>query len=177
MEVSYIKGTLILGMATYADERGYFREIYKTTTFSEDFNQDNTSFSKAGVIRGLHYQEAPYGQAKYVTCIYGKIIDIIVDTRKDSDTFGQYMKIELSAENGKIVFMPEGVAHGFVAVEDSHILYKCSQVYNPKAEKCIRFDDEFLGINWGVENPIVSEKDFKGDKFCTLFPLYEGEKK
>lgn len=177
MEVSNINGVSIITMATYRDSRGYFRELYKSTSFSETFNQDNLSFSKIGVIRGLHYQESPYGQAKYITCISGKIIDIIVDIRKDSATFGQYMKIELSSENGKIASMPEGVAHGFIAIEDSHIIYKCSQIYNPKAEKCIIYNDEFLDINWGIENPIVSEKDMKGEKFCKLFPLYEGENK
>jgi dTDP-4-dehydrorhamnose 3,5-epimerase len=168
LEVKHIRGTMILQQALYKDERGYFREIYKESNFFQKFKQDNTSFSKAGVLRGLHYQEKPYAQAKYVTVISGKIIDIIVDIRKDSDTFGNYMKIELSAENGKIAYMPEGVAHGFVAIEDSNIIYKCSQEYFPKAEKCIIYNDEFLNINWEIENPIVSKKDLQGKKFNEL---------
>ena len=169
MEVKHIQGTMILDQAIYKDDRGHFREIYKESKFYLNFKQDNTSFSKANVIRGLHYQEQPFAQAKYVTVITGKIIDIIVDIRKDSPTFGDYMRVELSAENGRIVYMPEGIAHGFVTIEDSHILYKCSNEYNKDSEKCIIYNDDFIEINWGIDKPIVSEKDLQGKKFNELF--------
>ena len=129
MEVKHIQGTMILEQAIHKDDRGYFRELYKISTFFQIFKQDNTSFSKANVIRGLHFQEKPFAQAKYITVISGKIIDIIVDIRKNSPTFGNYMRIELSAENGRVVYMPEGIAHGFAAIEDSNIIYKCNNEY------------------------------------------------
>ena len=178
MLVKHIQGVMILEQAIHKDERGYFREIYKESTFGLNFKQDNTSFSKSGIIRGLHYQEEPFAQAKYVTVISGKIIDVIVDIRKYSPTFGDHMKIELSAENGKVAFMPEGIAHGFIAVKDSHILYKCSNEYNKKYEKCIIWHDKFLGINWETEfqiAPTISEKDLEGKEFCKLFPMNERE--
>ena len=179
MEVKHIQGTMVMDQALYKDERGYFREIYKESNFFQKFKQDNISFSKKDVIRGLHYQEEPYAQAKYVTVISGRIIDIIVDIRKDSPTFGQYMKVELSTENGRVVYMPEGCAHGFIALEDSYIIYKCSNEYNTKAEKCLFWGDEYINIDWGIKNPILSEKDKQGKRFCELFKrkkfINEGE--
>ena len=169
MEIKHIQGTMILDQALYKDDRGYFRELYKESKFYLNFKQDNTSFSRANVIRGLHYQEQPFAQAKYVSVITGKIIDIVVDIRKESPTFGDYMKIELSAENGKVIYMPEGCAHGFVAIEDSNIIYKCSNEYDKKSEKCIIYNDIELNINWGIDKPIVSEKDLLGLKFKELF--------
>jgi dTDP-4-dehydrorhamnose 3,5-epimerase len=179
VEVKHIRGTMVMDQPIYKDERGWFRELYKQSNFfANGFKQDNLSFSKKGVMRGLHYQIEPNAQAKYITVISGKITDIIVDIRKDSPTFGQYMKVELSGENGRVVFMPEGCAHGFIALEDTYFLYKCSNEYNKKAERCIFCYDDFLDIDWGKDIPIVpmlSEKDKQGKKFKELFLINEGE--
>jgi dTDP-4-dehydrorhamnose 3,5-epimerase len=148
----------------FHDERGYFYESYNQKRFAangipEDFVQDNFSFSTKGVLRGLHFQHNPHGQGKLVRVMTGKALDVVVDLRKDSPTFGQHEKIVLDADIGNMLYVPIGFAHGFVALEETIFVYKCTNFWNKDAESGIRWNDPKLGIDWGVENPIVSDKD------------------
>ncbi len=150
-----------------SDHRGYFFESFninkfkKVAGFSIDFVQDNQSFSKKGVLRGLHYQSPPYEQAKLVRVLQGEIMDVVVDLRKESDTFGKKYTVILNKENKKQLFVPRGFAHGFIALKDSIFLYKCDNFYNPNSENGINYKDPFLSIDWKLnENEIIiSEKD------------------
>ncbi|MGB0347826.1 MAG: dTDP-4-dehydrorhamnose 3,5-epimerase [Balneolaceae bacterium] len=148
----------------FADNRGYFLESFRADLFKEagidiDFIQDNISKSAKGTLRGLHYQkEQP--QAKLVKCISGKILDVAVDVRMNSETFGQYVATELSEENHMQMFIPEGFAHGFSVLSDEAIVcYKCSSYYHKESERGIRWDDSKINIEWGIESPILSDKD------------------
>ena len=148
----------------FEDERGWFYEFYKNETFRKhhidySFVQENQSFSKKGVVRGLHFQRAPYAQAKLVTVLSGKVLDVVVDIRPSSPTFKQIYYCLLESSKHNMLMIPEGFAHGFAALEDSIFFYKCSNVYNKQSESGIRWNDADLKINWGVTNPIVSEKD------------------
>jgi len=148
----------------FEDKRGYFSEIYQKEIFKKNgidvnFVQDNISFSKKGVLRGLHYQINPYPQGKLVKCIKGKIIDVAVDIRKNSPFFKRYVKVILSEENNYMLWIPKGFAHGFLALEDSIVFYKVDNYYNPKYERGIIWNDKTLSIKWGIENPVLSEKD------------------
>ncbi len=149
----------------FRDERGFFCETYKYSSFkeggiSDNFVQDNHSFSTKGVIRGLHFQIAPKPQAKLVRCIQGEILDCIVDLRKSSPTFGKYLSVKLSAENKLMLYVPAGFAHGFSTLSDTaEVCYKVSDEYDPKCEFGLRFDDPEIAIDWQVENPIISPKD------------------
>jgi len=149
----------------FADDRGFFLESYKASEFvangiNINFFQDNHSKSTKGVIRGLHFQHFPKAQAKLVRCIYGKIFDVAVDIRPDSKNFGKWFGIELSQENKKMLYIPEGFAHGFSVLSDeAEILYKASNEYAPECDAGIRWDDKELNINWGIEVPLISEKD------------------
>lgn len=163
-----LKGCFILEPIIYEDERGYFFESYNHRNFCEaigqevTFVQDNISYSRKGVLRGLHFQKGEHAQAKLVSVLLGKIQDVVVDLRKDSPTFGQHLSIEISAENKKQVFVPRGFAHGFLTLSDSaQVFYKCDNYYNKEAEGGIRFDDVALDINWGIkiEAVILSNKD------------------
>ncbi|MBP5995693.1 MAG: dTDP-4-dehydrorhamnose 3,5-epimerase [Crocinitomicaceae bacterium] len=167
IEQTPIKDLQIIIPTVFTDERGYFFEAYHQQKLEDlglsiDFIQDNQSFSQKGTIRGLHYQNPPYAQSKLVRVLSGEIIDVAVDLRKDSPTFGRHFSILLSAENQKQLFIPQGFAHGFsVLSETATILYKCDQVYHKESEGGIRFDDAELNIDWGVEvqSAVVSEKD------------------
>ena len=167
IEQTPIKDLQIIIPTVFTDERGYFFEAYHQQKLEDlglsiDFIQDNQSFSQKGTIRGLHYQNPPYAQSKLVRVLSGEIIDVAVDLRKDSPTFGQHYSILLSAENQKQLFIPQGFAHGFsVLSETATILYKCDQMYHKESEGGIRFDDTELNIDWGVEvqSAVVSEKD------------------
>lgn len=167
IEQTPIKDLQIIIPTVFTDERGYFFEAYHQQKLEDlglsiDFIQDNQSFSQKGTIRGLHYQNPPYAQSKLVRVLSGEIIDVAVDLRKDSPTFGRHFSILLSAENQKQLFIPQGFAHGFsVLSETATILYKCDQVYHKESEGGIRFDDTELNIDWGVEvqSAVVSEKD------------------
>ena len=167
IEQTPIKDLQIIIPTVFTDERGYFFEAYHQQKLEDlglsiDFIQDNQSFSQKGTIRGLHYQNPPYAQSKLVRVLSGEIIDVAVDLRKDSLTFGQHYSILLSAENQKQLFIPQGFAHGFsVLSETATILYKCDEVYHKESEGGIRFDDAELNIDWGVEvqSAVVSEKD------------------
>jgi dTDP-4-dehydrorhamnose 3,5-epimerase len=162
-----IPGLLIFEPEVFEDSRGYFFEAYNQEKFSQgdaryNFVQDNQSKSSYGVIRGLHYQLNPSAQAKLVRVLDGCILDVAVDIRKDSPTFGRHFSIELSAANKRQLLLPEGFAHGFSVLSQSAIvLYKCNSFYDKSKEGGIRFDDPQLGIDWKVERTkaVVSEKD------------------
>ena len=162
-----IPGLLVFEPKVFEDSRGYFFESYNEIVLQQQgidirWVQDNQSSSGYGVIRGLHYQLNPYAQAKLLRVLHGAIIDIVVDIRKGSPTFGEHYSVELSAANKKQLFIPTGFAHGFSALSNgAEILYKCSQLYNKDSEKGIRFDDPALNIDWKIprDRIIVSEKD------------------
>ncbi len=158
-----IEGLKLIKLNIYNDNRGFFNERYVESKFHEigiknKFIQDNHSFSYQGVIRGLHFQSNP-NQTKLVSCIRGKILDVAVDIRKNSKTYGKYYSIELSAENGLMLYIPAGFAHGFSALTDCDVLYKVDGTYNPKGEGGIIYNDKTLNIDWKVKNEIVSDKD------------------
>ena len=167
LETTTIQDLMIINPAVFNDERGYFFEAYNKEKFGDleiaiDFVQDNQSFSKKGTLRGLHYQNPPYAQTKLVRVLQGEIIDVAVDLRKDSATFGQSFSIKLTAENKKQLLVPQGFAHGFSVIsETAVVLYKCDQYYHKASEGGIRFDDAQLNIDWGMDlkEAIVSEKD------------------
>jgi dTDP-4-dehydrorhamnose 3,5-epimerase len=167
IEKTTIQDLVIINPAIFNDERGYFFEAYNQAKFHEngimyDFIQDNQSFSKRGVIRGLHLQINPFAQAKLVRVLQGEILDVAVDLRKNSPTYGQHFSVILSAENRKQLMVPHGFAHGFsVLSETASVLYKVDQVYHKESERGIRYDDSILNIDWQVEasEVIVSEKD------------------
>ena len=162
-----LNGLLVIEPNIFEDKRGVFFESYNEKTFKKSgidtkFVQDNQSESKYGVIRGLHYQIQPYPQAKLVRVIEGKILDVAVDLRKDSETFGKYFSIILSAKNKKQFFIPRGFAHGFsVLSKKATVFYKCDNYWNKESERGILFNDKKLNIDWQIENNkfIVSEKD------------------
>lgn len=162
-----IPGLLIFEPKIFGDSRGYFFESYNEKNFmqrgvSENFVQDNESSSAYGVIRGLHYQAPPYEQAKLMRVIEGRILDVVVDIRKGSPTYGKTYAVELSGENKKQLFIPVGFAHGFsVLSEKAVVLYKCNNFYNKESESGIRYDDPQLNIDWKIPDgkAIVSDKD------------------
>lgn len=165
-EKQSIEDVILVKPKVFGDNRGFFMETYKKSEFvangiDVEFTQDNHSKSTKGVLRGLHYQAKPYGQAKLVRCVKGRIYDVAVDIRKNSKTFGQYVKVELSEENRNMVFIPEGFAHGFVALtDDVEILYKTSGEYAPQADSGILWNDKEINIDWGIDfEPILSDKD------------------
>ena len=161
-----IKDVILVKPKVFGDSRGFFMESYKKSDFFAngieiEFNQDNHSKSTKGVLRGLHYQANPYGQAKLVRCSKGRIYDVAVDIRPDSKTFGQYVKAELSEDNKHMLYIPVGFAHGFVALTDEvEILYKASGEYAPQADRGIIWNDKDININWEIDfEPLLSEKD------------------
>lgn len=170
-EPQKIKDVILVRPKVFGDNRGFFLESYKKSDFfangiTVEFNQDNHSKSTKHVLRGLHYQQAPYGQAKLVRCSRGRIYDVAVDIRKNSPTFGQYVKVELSEENKHMLFIPEGFAHGFVVLSDvAELLYKASGEYAPNADRGIIWNDKDINIDWEIDfEPILSEKDEKQPK-------------
>lgn len=162
-----IDGVWIIEPRVFNDARGYFMEAFKEEAFRANigdvhFVQDNESKSSFGVLRGLHYQKGEYSQAKLVRVIKGKVLDVAVDLRRSSPTFGKYVSVELSEENKRQFFIPRGFAHGFLVLSDEAIFtYKVDNGYAPQAEASIRFNDETVGIDWPVAESqfIVSEKD------------------
>ena len=167
IEQTRIKDLVIIHPKVYTDERGYFFEGYNQAKFNHEgldynFIQDNQSFSKRGVIRGLHLQINPFAQAKFVRVLEGEILDVAIDLRKDSVTFGQYESVILSADNKKQLMIPPGFAHGFsVLSKTASVLYKVDQFYDKGSERGIRFNDPTLNIDWQLDpnEIIVSEKD------------------
>lgn len=171
IEKTYIKGLFLINSKCFEDERGFFQEIYNEKDFkelgiNEKFVQDNYSFSKRAVLRGLHFQEKNI-QAKIVRVTKGKIYDVVIDLRKNSKTFGKYFGVVLSQVNKKSIYIPKGFAHGFLSLENNtEILYKCSDIYEPKYESGILWNDQTLNIDWKFEEfqikkeeLIISEKD------------------
>jgi dTDP-4-dehydrorhamnose 3,5-epimerase len=167
-----IKDLFIIKPKVFEDSRGHFFESFTTKSFSEknidaDFVQDNQSLSQKGVLRGLHFQAPPYGQGKLVRVIKGAVLDVALDIRKKSATYGQHFTIELNEENKTMLWIPEGFAHGFSTLADNTIFaYKCTNYYFKDSEGCISWNDNSLGINWNIENPTISEKDMKGLSFA-----------
>lgn len=155
----------------FADARGYFMETWRASDFNEhighevNFVQDNQSMSSRGVLRGLHFQKGEFSQAKLVRVLQGTVVDVAVDLRKSSPTFGKYVMVELSAENKRQLFIPRGFAHGFQVLSDTAVFtYKVDNIYAPQAECSIRYDDPKIGIAWPITNPqelLLSEKDLQ----------------
>ena len=162
-----IEGLIILEPTVFGDNRGYFLESFNQDQFEGfagkiSFVQDNESKSSKGVLRGLHFQKPPFDQAKLVRCIEGKVLDVAVDLRNKSKTYGQHIAIELSGENKKQLFVPRGFAHGFLVLSEFAIFsYKVDNIYAPKFDAGIKWNDRKLNIDWGIEHSkvIVSEKD------------------
>lgn len=166
-----IKGLLIIKPKVFADDRGYFFESYNEIVFKNNgidvsFLQDNQSLSNTGVLRGLHFQAPPFAQGKLVRVITGAVLDVAVDIRKNSPTYGENVTIELTEENKTMFYIPPGFAHGFATLRDNTIFsYKCTNVYNKASEGTIQWNDKGLNINWNISNPILSDKDLNGVAF------------
>lgn len=164
-----LEGVVIIEPRVFKDARGYFFESFSQREFDEKvcpirFVQDNESMSTYGVIRGLHYQRMPYTQSKLVRCVKGAVLDVTVDIRKGSPTFGQHVAVELTEENRRQLFIPRGFAHGFAVLSDVAVFqYKCDNFYHPEADAGIQLMDEELGIDWRIpmEQAILSEKDLR----------------
>lgn len=163
-----IEGVLIIEPQVFGDERGYFFESFNAERFLAQtgvevtFVQDNESRSKRGVLRGLHFQRAPHAQAKLVRVVRGRVLDVAVDIRPESPTFGKYVATELSGESHRQMFIPKGFAHGYVVLEDDTVFqYKCDEFYHPESEDGIAWNDPQIGIDWGIPESelILSEKD------------------
>ena len=171
IESPEISGLRLLQPNIFQDERGYFFESYNHKTFKnlgiEDiFLQDNQSYSKKNVIRGLHLQAPPFAQAKLVRAIKGAVLDVAVDIRKKSPSYGQYFSVVLSEKNQLQLYIPVGFAHGFATLEDHTVFaYKCSNIYHKDSERSILFNDKDLNIHWNIENPIVANKDLQAISF------------
>ena len=169
-----IEGLLVIEPRVFTDARGYFVETYNEQRYREagidaTFVQDNQSCSAYGVVRGLHFQRPPYSQAKLVCCTVGRVLDVAVDLRKDSPTFGQWFSVELSEDNKRQFFIPRGFAHGFSVLSNQAIFtYKCDNLYHPEADGGLLLSDPDLAIDWQVpaELRIISEKDKKHPKMA-----------
>jgi dTDP-4-dehydrorhamnose 3,5-epimerase len=173
-----LKGVMVIKPRVFEDARGYFFESYNQQVFANSglnlhFLQDNQSLSQKGVLRGLHFQNQPYAQGKLVRVITGAVYDVAVDIRKNSATYGQWFGLELTARNKWMMYIPEGFAHGFATLEDETIFsYKCTNVYNKAAEDCLLWNDPDIGIEWPLDNPLLSEKDLQGKEFNSFVSLF-----
>jgi dTDP-4-dehydrorhamnose 3,5-epimerase len=163
-----LKGVVVIQPRKFGDDRGFFMETYKKSDFAaagitEEFCQDNHSFSSKGVLRGLHFQSAPHAQGKLLRVVKGAVWDVAVDLLPGSPSFRQYFGIELTEENGTMLYIPPGFGHGFLTLRDNtHFLYKCTEEYAPSADGGVKWDDPDLSIPWPLEQnqiPLVSEKD------------------
>lgn len=159
-----LEGVYIIEPKVFGDNRGWFMESYskiKLPEFNVEFVQDNHSFSKEkGVLRGIHFQNGNYAQAKLVRCIAGAVADFAVDLRKGSPTYRKWIGVQLSAENKKMFFIPRGFGHGFVTLTDNvEFVYKADNYYNYENDRSIRYNDPEIGVKWDIENPILSDKD------------------
>lgn len=175
IERTHIEGLLVITPTVFKDDRGYFFESFNKKKFENhtssliDFVQDNQSKSEKNVLRGLHFQNPPFDQGKLVRVIEGSVLDIAVDIRKDSSTYGQHFKIILDTEKHQMLWIPSGFAHGFVSLEDDTIFsYKCTNYYHKDSEGCILYNDSEIAIDWEVQNPILSKKDKIGENFSTF---------
>ncbi len=166
-----IEGLITIHPSVFSDERGYFLESFNENDFNQfvfeiKFVQDNESRSMKNVLRGLHFQKPPHAQGKLVRVIKGSVLDVVVDLRKNSKTYGQHKKIVLSEKEKNQFYIPAGFAHGFCSLEDETIFsYKCTEYYHPEAESCILWNDKSLNIDWAVNDPILSKKDMNGISF------------
>jgi len=178
LQKTKIEDLLIIQPDVFTDERGYFFESFQKENFLKlgidaDFVQDNESMSAKGVLRGLHLQVPPFAQGKLVRVVRGAALDVAVDLRKNSKTYGKWESVVLSAENKLMLWIPEGFAHGFLTLEDHTIFqYKCTNYYNRESECGIIWNDPDLKIDWGIENPVVSEKDLKGLAFKDINSIF-----
>ncbi|MCK5678931.1 MAG: dTDP-4-dehydrorhamnose 3,5-epimerase [Flavobacteriaceae bacterium] len=173
IENTFIKDLILITPNVFTDERGYFMEFYNQKKIEKviktKFIQDNESLSHKDVLRGLHFQKPPFTQAKLIRVVSGSILDVAVDLRKDSETYGKHFKHVLSGDNKIQLYIPIGFAHGFLCLENNTIInYKCSNFYHAKSEASIRWNDADLNIDWGIENPILAEKDKLAKKFITF---------
>ena len=179
-EETPLSGLYLIQPKRFSDDRGYFFESYNHISYQEicpqvSFVQDNISKSSKGTLRGLHFQHPPFQQGKLVTVLQGSVLDVAVDLRQGSKTYGQHFKCELSASNGMQLYIPEGFAHGFLSLEDNTIFaYKCTNKYMQAAENCLLWNDSTLAIDWGLSSaPLLSSKDAKGLAFNTFqSPFY-----
>lgn len=173
-----LKGVLVLQPKVFEDARGYFFESYNENLFKQagldlKFVQDNQSLSQKGVLRGLHFQNNPHAQGKLVRVITGAVFDVAVDIRKSSATYGQWFGMELNEKNKTMMYIPEGFAHGFATLWDNTIFsYKCTNFYNKASEDCLLWNDPDIGINWNLENPLLSEKDLQGKRIKNFVSLF-----
>lgn len=172
VEPTHIEDLLIIKPSVFEDNRGYFMESFNEERFKSEtgldvvFVQDNESMSNKNVLRGLHFQKHPHAQGKLVRVVRGAVLDIAVDIRKGSPTFGKHAKVELTEENKWQFYVPPGFAHGFLVLEDKTIFsYKCTNYYNKKSEGVLYWNDPALAIDWGIQNPILSEKDSDASTF------------
>ena len=171
IEEKEIKGLIEIFPKVFGDQRGFFLETFNASRYNDilrniQFVQDNFSSSNKGVLRGLHFQNPPYSQGKLVQVITGLALDVAVDLRRNSETYGQHVKVLLSSEKRNQFWIPEGFAHGFIALEDNTIFsYKCTNYYNPQSEVTILWNDRNLNIDWQIDNPIISPKDKEGVLF------------
>ncbi len=170
-----IEGLFIIEPRVFGDERGYFYESFRQDIFNRKvgrevmFVQDNQSKSGKDIVRGLHFQHTPFAQGKLVRVLSGSVIDVAVDIRKKSPTYGEHVSVQLTAENKRMFWIPEGFAHGFSSLEDDTVfVYKCTNYYNQESEGCLLWNDKDLNIDWQVSSPIISEKDKKGTEFCNF---------
>ncbi|MDG1719576.1 MAG: dTDP-4-dehydrorhamnose 3,5-epimerase [Flavobacteriales bacterium] len=169
-----IEGLLLIEPKVFEDERGYFFESWSKDAFENagldiNFVQDNQSLSSKGVVRGLHFQNPPFAQGKLVRVLKGSVLDIAVDIRENSPTYGKYFSIHLSEENKTMLWIPPGFAHGFSTLEDNTIFsYKCSGVYNKESEGSLMWNDTDLNIDWKIKNPIIAEKDQNSELFSNF---------
>ena len=172
-QTTEIEGIVIIEPQVFGDSRGYFMETYQKEKYAAagidvTFVQDNESMSRYGVVRGLHYQAEPFAQAKLIRVVAGRVLDVAVDIRKNSPTFGKVFTLELSSENKLQLFLPHGIAHGFAVLSETAVFtYKCDNFYAPQYERTIRYDDPILNIDWRipVSERIISPKDMKGVAF------------
>ena len=166
-----IEGLLVIKPNIFGDDRGHFFESWSKESFAKnglnlDFVQDNQSLSSKGVLRGLHFQNPPFAQGKLVRVIKGAVLDVVVDIRKESSTYGKHFSIELNEENKTICWIPPGFAHGFLTLEDDTIFtYKCTGVYNSASEETLLWSDKDLNIDWQAIKPLVSDKDLVAGSF------------
>lgn len=169
-----IPGLLLFTPKVFEDDRGYFFETFRDDFFRNyagdiQFVQENQSYSKQNVVRGLHFQASPYGQGKLVRVTKGKVLDVAVDLRPNSPTFGKHIGVELSEDNKKQFWIPAGFAHGFsVLSADAVFCYKCTQYYHAESDRTLLFNDSDLNIDWQIENPLVSAKDLNGIPFSQI---------
>ncbi len=174
-----IEGLIEIQPRLFHDPRGYFLESYNVEAFEKaglptNFVQDNQSLSSAGVLRGLHFQAPPFAQGKLVRVITGKALDVVVDIRKSSSTYGQHHKVLLDSKLQNMFYVPPGFAHGFLTLEDNTIFaYKCTNIYNKASEGGLLWNDSDLGIDWGIKNPLVSDKDQIQPSLAQLISPFE----